>query len=302
MDTLDGMRTFVAVVNAGSFTAAAERLGLSPALVSKYIGQLENRLGVRLLHRTTRRLSLTEVGRAYHERCSQLLESFDELEAAVQARHASPRGILRISAPEIFGEQYLTPALGAFLQQEPLITLDLRLSDRFVDLLEEGLDLAIRMGELPDSQLVAQRLGSSRLVTCAAPAYLAHAGTPAHPQALLEHCCILDSNLRSTPHWPFREGETRFSMRVAGRITVNSARAARQAALAGLGVALCPDYVIAEDLRQGHLQPLLADYAPTAFGIYAVYPHSRHLATKVRACVAFLREYLAREPVATGLP
>lgn len=288
MDTIDGMRTFVTVVNAGSFTAAAERLDLSQALVSKYVGQLEARLGVRLLNRTTRRLSLTEVGRAYHERCMQLLESFDELEAAVQERHSTPRGHLRISAPLTFGELYLTPLISEFLQREPGISVDLQLNDRFVDLLDEGVDVAIRMGKLEDSQLVARRLGRSRLVLCAAENYLARAGTPEHPRDLADHVCILDSNLRSFPHWPFHAAGEDFTVRVSGRFTVNSAQAARKMALAGQGVALCPDYVVGDDLGQGRLRALLGEFQAPAPGIYALYPHSRYLAAKVRAFVDFL--------------
>jgi len=296
MDIIDGMRTFVAVVNTGSFTAAAERLGLSQALVSKYVGQLEARLGVRLLNRTTRRLSLTEVGRSYHQRCTELLESFDELEAAVKARQSAPQGQLRISAPVALGELHITPMIIEFLQREPGISVDLRLSDRFVDLLEEGVDLAIRMGELEDSRLVARRLGSSRLVACAAPAYLQRAATPDHPRALADHVCILDSNLRSSPNWFFQENGERLGVRVAGRMVANSARAAREVALGGMGIALCPDYVVAADLREGRLVPVLEAFTPPALGIYALYPQGRYLAAKVRAFVDFLRERFAAWP------
>ena len=296
MDTIDGMRTFVAVVNAGSFTAAAERLNLSQALVSKYVGQLESRLGVRLLNRTTRRLSLTEVGRAYFERCVQLLESFDELEAVVQARHTAPRGQLRITAPVTLGELYLAPVIVEFLRAQPGISVDLRLSDRFVDLVDEGLDLAIRMGELKDSRLVARRLGSSRLVLCAAPDYLARAGTPAHPRELTGHACILDSNIRSFPSWPFQENGERFNVRVNGRLVVNSPRAARETTLAGEGIALCPDFVVGADLRDGTLVALLETFAVADRGIYALYPHSRYLAAKVRAFVDFLVACFADGP------
>ena len=210
MDTLIGMRTFATVVKTGSFTAAADRLGMSKALASKYLNQLEQRLGVRLLNRTTRHLSLTEVGQVYYTRCQSLLEAVDELEAAIQDRHESPKGRLSITAPQTFGECYLAQAMARFLEQYPQVSVELNLTDRFVNLLEEGFDLGIRIGELADSSLVARRLASVRIITCAAPRYLERHGVPVHPLELDAHACVIDTNIDTPARWLYMiDGERR---------------------------------------------------------------------------------------------
>jgi len=291
MDTIEGMRTFASVVSAGSFTGAADRTGMSSALVSKYIGQLEERLSVRLLNRTTRSLSLTDVGQAYHERCVQFLEGFDDLEAAVQVSQAEPKGKLVVSAPTTFGETYVTPAVAAFLEEYPGVHLDLRLSDRYVGLAVEGFDLAIRIGELPDSALIARRLASARVVACATPSYLKRRGTPRHPDELVRHDCIVDTNYRAGTQWPFAIDGKRITVKVNGRFVVNSCRAIRVMALTGAGIALCPLFAVGDAVKNGQLRVVLDEFEAFDFGIYAVYLRNRHLAANVRLFVDFLIKY-----------
>ncbi|NOX76590.1 MAG: LysR family transcriptional regulator [Gammaproteobacteria bacterium] len=295
MDVLTSMRTYATVVASGSFTVAAGRLGISKSLASKYVGQLEARLGIRLLHRTTRKLSVTESGQAYYLRCRQLLEDFDELEAAAMDQQKAPQGHLRASAPTNFGEMYLTPAVAGYLDEQPGVSVELVLTDRYVDLVDEGFDLAVRIGELADSSLIARRLAPMHITAVASPAYLARAGTPRHPRELAAHQCIVDTNVGANAgtkdRWPFQEAGQRFSVRVNGRFRVNNALAARDMALRGHGIALCPAFVTAETLRGGHLQRLLPEFELEGHGIYAVYPHHRHLAAKTRSFVDFLMGY-----------
>lgn len=296
MDTIIGMRTFATVVKTGSFTAAADRLGMSKALASKYLSQLEQRLGVRLLNRTTRHLSLTEAGEIYYERCQPLLDAFDELEAAIQDRHESPRGCLTITAPQTFGELYLVPAVAAFWERYPQLAIDLSLSDRFVNLLEDGFDLGVRIGELADSSLVARRLASIRIVTCAAPRYLERHGVPRHPHELPAHACVIDTNVDVSARWPYRiEGE-RQQIGVQGPFRVNSARAVREMVIAGVGVGRCPAYAIADAVRDGRLRVVLQDYEMMEYGLYVVYPHRNYLAAKVRAFIEFLMARFGVQP------
>ena len=288
MDTIDGMRTFAAVAAAGSFTEGGRRLGLSTKLVSKYVRQLEQRLGVQLLSRTTRSVRLTDVGQAYYERCLGLLDEFDEIEAAVQDRQAQPKGRIRITAPTSFGELDLTRALAAFLRDQPGIAIDLQLTDRHVSLVEEGFDLGIRIGALEDSAMIARKLAPARVVVCAAPDYLARAGRPAHPADLADHPCIVDTNFRVAPHWPFIVDGERISVKVAGRFTVNTPRAASEMAIAGLGIALCPLYAAGPAVEAGRLEILFAMHEAFDFAIYAIYPPNRHLTGRVRALVDHL--------------
>ena len=288
MDVLTGMRTYAAIVTTGSFTAAAERLGISKALTSKYLGQLEEHLGVRLLNRTTRKLNMTEAGQAYYSRCRQLLDELDELEAAIRDQQEAPQGKLVISAPTTFGEARLTRAIAEYLDQHPRVVIELLLADRYVSLVDEGFDLAIRIGNLADSSLIARRLTSTPIILCAAPGYLAQAGTPQHPAELQSHHCIIDTNFDSPENWPFHVDGKRVSIKINGQFRVNNALAAREMALAGQGIALCPGYVLEKDLKAGRLTALLDHYNPLDYGIYAVYPHNRHLAAKVRSFVDFL--------------
>jgi len=287
MDTIVGMRTFVAVVTAGSFTAAAERLDMSTALASKYVGKLEERLGARLLNRTTRSLTLTEIGKVYCERCQQVIDDFDELEAAIQDRHAAPSGRLIVTAPVTFGEMYLTRAIADFLEEQPKISIDLRLTDRFAGLVDEGIDVAVRIAELEDSPLIARRLAPARIVACAAPSYLERHTTPTEPHELTNHGCIVDTNFRNSPLWTFKVAGKLTTVKVDGRFSVNSAGAARMMVLRGAGIGLIPTYAVGEDIKHGRLVVVLEKFESFNFGIYALYAHNRHLAAKVRAFVDF---------------
>ena len=290
MDHLDGMRTFAQVVASGSFTGAATRLGISKKLISKYVATLEDRLGARLLNRTTRSLSLTETGALYHQRCVQLLEDLDELELSVQARTARPRGKLFISAPTTYGEMYLVPQISAFRTKYPDITIDLRLSDRHVDLVNEGFDLAVRIGHLESSGLIARKLGPAPLTVCASPNYLEANGYPDQPEDLRHHQCIIDTNMRSGTSWPFLVNGKRTNVKVSGDLAVNSARSARDFALLDKGITRSPDYVVDKDLKAGRLVTLLSGYIAQDFDVFAVYSSSRNLAPKVRAFIDFLSD------------
>ena len=298
MDTIKTMRTLVAVVDQGSFTAAAERLDMSTALVSKYVGQLEQRLGTRLLSRTTRAMHMTEAGQAYVERARRLLSEFDELEAAVQERDQVPRGPMVVSAPVSFGELCLAPVLADFLNRYPEVSIEVRLTDRFVNLVEEGIDLAIRIARLDDSTLVARRLSSTRVVVCAAPGYIATHGAPASLEDLSRHPCVIDRNFRSPWQWSFTREGKRIEIDVAGRFVVNGARFARTITLAGSGIARIPAYAIEDDLAKGELTALFTDQEAEPLGIYAVYPQHRFLAAKVRMLIDLLSTRLAASPYA----
>jgi DNA-binding transcriptional LysR family regulator len=282
------MRTYAAVVTTGSFTGAAGRLGISRALASKYVGQLEAHLGARLLNRTTRKLNVTEVGQAYYQRCRQLLDDMDELEAAVRQQQDVPQGQLLITAPTTFGEMYLTRAVADYLAEQPGVSVNLVLADRYVNLVEEGFDLAVRIGQLVDSSLIARRLAQMRIVLCASPGYLKHAGVPAHPEELAAHRCIIDTNIQNPGQWSFNEQGRHLRVKVDGRFRVNNALAVREMLLAGQGIGFCPLFVIEEDIRTGRLQVLFEEFEASRHGIYAVYPHNRQLAAKVRTFVDFL--------------
>jgi len=293
VDKLNAMRAFVKVAESGSFSTAARLLGRSKAMVSKQLAMLEGALGVQLLVRTTRQVRLTDPGRAYFERCAQLLADLDDIESNVQQNQASPRGVLRVAGPQTFAELHLSAALREFLLRYPDLKVELVLTDRVVDLVDHGFDVAIRIGQLEDSSLLARRLASSSMVTCASPDYLARRGTPHTPEQLVEHDLILDTNLRQPGNWRFVQGSRTFNVRVAGRLQVNSAVMVRHVLVSGAGIGLCPAFVVREDLEAGRLLPLLAEYSGYDLGVYAVYPHTRHVPSRVRVFVDFLADYLA---------
>jgi DNA-binding transcriptional LysR family regulator len=233
-------------------------------------------------------LNTTEAGQAYYRRCRQVLDDVDELEAAVRDQQAAPTGRLVVAAPTSFGELYLTRAVAAYLDEQPGVSVDLVLADRYVNIVDEGFDLAVRIGALEDSSLIARHLAPARIVTCASPAYLERAGRPAHPLELPAHSCIIDSNFRVPDTWRFQETGQPLGVRVSGRFQVNSALAVRECLLAGQGIGRCPAWAVAEDLGAGRLIAILEQFEALAYGIYAVYPHNRHLAAKVRSFVDFL--------------
>jgi len=292
MDTIECMRAFVGVAQEASFTGAGRRLGLSTKQVSKYVGQLEERLEVQLFNRTTRNVALTEVGAAYLDRCRPLLEQFDELESAVQERSESLAGTIRMTAPTGFGSSRLVDALQPFSAEHPRVTVDLRLSDHRVALVEEGFDLAVRIGTLRDSSLVARKLATMPLVVCASPDYLARRGRPQHPAALATHNCLIDDNMREPETWRFvdDDGDER-AVRVSGTFRTNAPRALASMALGGVGIARCPLYAVESALDEGRLERLFRGQEGIVFGLYAIYPPNRHLTARVRALIDHLRGY-----------
>lgn len=296
MDRLDDMLAFIKVVDTGSFTAAADRLGLSKSVVSRRVAELEDRLGARLLNRTTRRLSLTEVGSAFHERCARILADLDEAERAVADLHAAPRGRLRVNAPVSFGVMHLAPAIAAFLERHPAIDMEIDLNDRYVDLVDEGYDLAVRIGRLRDSSLIARRLAPSRMVVCASPAYLERRGVPAQPEDLVQHNCLIYSNVPTAEQWTFRCGAQTRSVRITGTLRTGNGDLLREAAMAGVGIAVLPTFLCGDALASGALFSVLPDAHVAESTVFAVYPQNRHLSPKVRAFVDFLATRFGPEP------
>jgi len=291
MDTLDGMKTVVAVVETGSFTAASERQGLSKALVSKYVGEVERKLGVRLFNRSTRRLALTEAGQRYYDQAVPLLDELSLMDDMVTGAQTAPKGLLRISVPQTFGEMSLSPLVPKFLARYPDLSLDLQLSDRMIDMLEEGIDVVIRIGGVDDSSLVARYIKTLPLTLCASPGYLKHYGEPTKAADLTKHTCIIDSNFRIGKQWPIvsPEGQTE-SIAVQSKVAVNSPRAVKEIALAGGGVGMIPAFIVEEELRQGKLLEILPSFSTMEFGLFAIYPHRRYLPKKVRCFIDFLIE------------
>ncbi|MCS4505904.1 LysR family transcriptional regulator [Arhodomonas aquaeolei] len=284
MSRWDDVEAFVAVVEEGGFSAGARALGTSPSFASRAIQRLERRLALQLLHRTTRQLRLTDSGRRYFEECRSLVTALDAAERSVQAMEAAPRGLIRMSCATYFGEHYLAPAVNDFMLQYPEISVELELTNRVVDLVQEGFDLAVRLGSLKDSSLVARRLAPRRLHVCASPGYLARHGHPASPEALARHQCLVGS----TDYWTFSINGRREDRRVRGRLRCNNGLALLDAALKGLGIAQLPAHYVAGPLARGELVEVLPDYRFTDAGVYAVYPWSRYPAPKVRAMVDFL--------------
>jgi DNA-binding transcriptional LysR family regulator len=273
---------FVAVVEAAGFSGAARRLGVSKALISKQVNQLEEHLDVRLLHRTTRHVRTTSIGQAYFEQCRPLLSELDDLEDAVQSNNTNPKGELRVTAPITFAELHLMTVVSNFSRRFPEVKLNLDLTDRLVDLVEERIDVAIRIGTLTDSSLVARKLGNTSMLARASPTFLSYHGEPTLPQQLTEYPCVVDSNYAGGTHWTLGTEENAVTTDVATGIIVNSARAACELVLAGHGIGFLPSFVVADDIAKGKLKRLLSDYPSEPLGIYAVYPHRKHLAAKVR--------------------
>lgn len=289
MDRLEPERMFIAVMEAGSFTVAAERLGTSSGQASKLVSRLENELGVRLLSRTTRAVSPTEAGQAYFDRLRPLLEEFDNLDAAVRDASRAPRGRLRLTAPLTFGTMEVAPALNEFARGFPEIELDVSFSDRVVNLVDEGFDMAIRVGRADDSSMIARKLCDVRIVVVASPAYLAHRGEPEAPSDLARFDCIIDTNFREPNRWPLRDaGCAAIDVTVGGRIRYSNAEACLKAAEANLGLACVPSFIAGEALRAGRVRRILQAFEPEPYTVHALYPHSRHLAAKVRVLVDFL--------------
>lgn len=309
MDRLAVLQTYVAVAETGSFTTAAERLGLSRAMASRHVQTLEDRLGVRLLQRTTRRVNTTQAGTLYLDRARRLLADFDEAETEVRGERASPRGTLRVNAPVSFGRTHLAATLPPFLARHPGLTVELTVNDRVVDLIEEGYDVAVRIGRLADSTLVARRLATIAVRLAASPGYLATRGTPAEPADLERHAWLgyTYSSGHATPRLVHGDGREA-ALRATGPLLANNGDILAEIAAGGAGIALQPDFILGPYLADGRLVPVLPDWRAPDLGIYAVHHQSRHVAAKVRSFVEHLAEsfrdapWAIRPPAATTPP
>jgi DNA-binding transcriptional LysR family regulator len=296
MDILGPMQTFVRVVEAGSFTAVAAQLNTTQPTISRQIAALEEHLGARLLTRTTRALTLTDDGRAFFEQALRALEALSEAENAVGRRRSKPSGLLRIATPVVFGRLHILPRLPAFLARFPDVSVDLAMSDTFTDLAEQGIDLAIRVGEITDPGLIAKRIGAVRRVTVASPTYLKAHGTPRSPADLVEHSCIVYTRLATGNRWVFEGDDGPLSVEVKGRFRADNSEAVREAVLAGLGIAVIPAFAFSGEIASGKIKVLLKANEPKQLPMNAVYPSRRFLALKVRAMIDYLAHEFALDP------
>lgn len=290
MDRALEMSVFAAVVEAGSFIGAVEGLRMSKAAVSRHVDALEQRLGVRLLQRTTRRLSLTEEGRIFYQRAKEVLAALDDAESEITSRTQEPSGLIRINVPLTFGIMHLAPLWSAFMQVYPQVDLDITLNDRVVDLVDEGYDLAVRIGDMPSSALISRKLASTRMMLCASPAYLARHGAPAHPQELAKHRVLAYTNWSGRDEWHFDGPDGKVSVGTRARVYTNNGDTCRAIALAHGGIMLQPSFMLQEDLRSGALVELMPEYRASELGVYAVYPTRKQLPLKVRRLVDYLVE------------
>ncbi|MBN3563202.1 LysR substrate-binding domain-containing protein [Aliamphritea spongicola] len=288
MGNWEGVSEFVAVAEQGGFTPAAAQLGISTAQVSRQVTALETRLATKLFYRTTRKVSLTEAGEVYYQHCRQVLDGLEEAERALSQLQSTPRGKLKITAPTTYGETRISPLLNDFMLRYPELEVHCRLTNQKVDLVEAGFDLAIRLGQLEDSSMMARRLATRTLHVCASEEYLAEHGVPETPEDLAVQNC-LQGNLG---YWRFAEQGVEKNVRVTGPLHCNSGQVLLDAALKGLGVVQLPDYYVQDYLAKGLLTELLVPYRPAEEGIWALYPHNRHLSPKVRVLVDFLSEQL----------
>jgi len=296
MDTLTRMRAFIAVIENEGFSAAARKTGRSKALLSKYVRELEDELGVLLINRTTRQIALTGAGEVYLARASAILADLESLNEEAREATGEAKGRIRISAARTFGDAELGISLVDFAVAHPDISLDIHLDDNFVDLVEEGFDVAIRMTRLTDSSMIARKLTTLDFSICASPKLLERLGTPKHPSELSNYPAVVDSNSRMFSNWQFTDPDKNepFLVPVSGQFTVNSPVAVRAAVMAGLGLALIPEFVVRADIAAGRLVTVLDSYMPQEAGIYAVFPHRRHLPMRVRLFVDFLAAWFRK--------
>lgn len=296
MEDLQRMAVFARVVETKSFSAAARDLGVSKSVISKQVTRLEKSVGARLLNRTTRNMSLTEAGSVLYEHCARIMEELEEARLAVSRLHSEPRGILRISASVAFGTLHIAPALPAFLASHPDLTIDMAITDRYVDLADEGYDVAVRIAKDPGQNLVARKLAAVKRRICATPEYFARHGIPVTPHDLKRHNCLTYTYFNPQDPWRLQGPEGNISLAVSGNLRLNDDQALSEAVLGGLGVALLPTFIIGKDLQAGRLQSVLSDYVPLERHIYAVYLSHRHLSPKVRAFIDFLLDRFGPEP------
>jgi DNA-binding transcriptional LysR family regulator len=288
MDKFQEMRTFVGVIDAGSFVGAAQALNMSKPAVSRYVGDLEARLGIRLLHRTTRKLSLTEEGEVFYSRCQEVLTSIDEAESEITSRSGTAIGSIRVNAPVTFGNLHLSGLWGQFKALHPQVTLDITLADRVVDIVEEGYDLAVRIARLPSSSLISRKLSSTRMVVCASPEYLRKAGTPAHPSDIAKHAVLAYSYWSTKDEWEFQGPSENVSVRTHPFLHCNSGDTCRAGALKHQGIILQPTFLIGQDLANGSLVEILPEFKSVELGVYVMYPTRKNVSPKVRLMIDFL--------------
>lgn len=300
MDKLTSMNVFVRVARAGSFASGARDLGISRAMATKHIMQLENNLGIRLFNRTTRSLSLTEVGAAYLERCQQVLMDVDEMEAAVTHMQSDARGVLKISAPPVIGATHIASAIAEFLKLHPEVTVDLILQSHLADVVDDGIDMAISLGALQDTSLVARKIASSPLVVCGSPDYFKINGIPETPDDLIKHSCLVNWAIEPRDQWQFNSTEGSQSIKISGRIQSNVADAIRIAAINDMGLVMLPKYIVGRDIQIGRLQVVLKNYTRLPLDVHAVYPHRRYLSGKVRLFLDFLQAWLPSQVGMSG--
>lgn len=286
------MNVFVRVAKGGSFASGARELGISRAMATKHIMQLEGSLGTRLFNRTTRSLSLTDVGASYLERCQQVLLDVEEMEAAVTHLQTEPRGLLKISAPPVIGATHIARAVAEFLKLHPDLTIDMILQGSPGDLIDEGIDLAIFLGAMDDTSMVARKLASSSLVVCGSPEYLEANGIPQAPEDLVNHSCLVNWAIAPRNKWQFKNEAGVKIINVSGRMQSNAAHTIRIAAINGLGLVMLPIYVVGSDIEKGALKVVLENYSLPPLDIHAVYPHRKYLSAKVRSFIDFLQEWL----------
>jgi DNA-binding transcriptional LysR family regulator len=298
MDRLTSMKAFVVTADAGSFSEAARRLSMSPSMVTKHVEALEQRLGVRLLHRSTRRLVLTEAGTDYRDRCRYVLAEVDEIEASVSADRLEPRGLLRVNVPVSFGVRHMAPLLSNYARRYPAVTVELGLNNRLVDLIEEGWDIAIRFGSLASSELIARRLGISRMVVCATPEYLAAHGGPRTVDDLAQHNCLryAPAGVGTAMPWQFQGPYGSVAHNVSGNLLVSDPSVLHTAALADQGIIFEPTFLVGEDLARGRLVEIVLDQVPLSVPIHAVWSPGRRLSSKVRSFVDLLAEHMRPIP------
>ena len=296
MDRLNSMTIFVQVAEKEGFTAASEKLGLSRAQISKSVMQLEEHLGARLLNRTTRRVSLTETGRIYYDRCKLILNDIEEMEGVAGEQTSSPHGTLTLSAPTSFGILQLQKVIPEYIKHYPNVKVSLSLADRFIDVVSEGFDVGIRIAKLEDSSLIARKIAPCKQVFCASPEYLNKKGTPKVPTDLELHSCLVYSNDLKPDTWALHGPEGIQSIKVSGPVCADNGDVLKEAAVAGLGVTLLPTFIVGADIKSGSLQQILSDYCPPEISVYAVFPSHRYLSAKVRTFVDFLSEYFGDEP------
>jgi DNA-binding transcriptional LysR family regulator len=295
MDLFSSMRMYVAVVDGGSFAAAADKLEISRAMVSKQIQKLEEHLGTRLMNRTTRRLSLTETGREFYERSTQIMGDVEEAERVAGQMTRTPHGVLRVAIPLSYGQHRLAAIIADYTRAYPKVQLDISVSDRKVDLVEDGFDLAVRIGTMPQSDLIARKIGGVRSIVCASPAYLARHGTPLTPDELGRHACLGYTLTGGGGDWRFETPDGPLIVPVNGPIRADNGDIIRLAALGGAGILFQPHFIVDADLAAGRLVQLLVGWRSAELGVYAVYPSRKHLSAKVRTFVDFLAATLEVE-------